>query len=91
MVYIGAHISISEGYEKAVKQAADIECNTMQFFSRNPRGSSAKALNFNDIKRAENLRKIKLPIGSSCPLCYKFGFPQRKRMAFCKSGNGRRP
>lgn len=57
MVYIGAHISISEGYEKAVKQAADIECNTMQFFSRNPRGSSAKALNFNDIKRAENLRK----------------------------------
>lgn len=56
-MYIGSHISISEGYEKAVKQASKIGCNTMQFFSRNPRGSSAKALDVNDIKRAVNLRK----------------------------------
>jgi deoxyribonuclease-4 len=56
-VRIGAHISISKGYEHAVKEALSIGANTMQFFSRNPRGSAAKALDFVDIKNAEELCK----------------------------------
>lgn len=51
----GAHISISKGYEHAVKEALSIGANTMQFFSRNPRGSAAKALDPSDIKKAEEL------------------------------------
>ncbi|MDI3481728.1 MAG: deoxyribonuclease [Tepidanaerobacteraceae bacterium] len=54
---IGAHISISKGYEHAIKEAISIGANTMQFFSRNPRGSAAKALDFSDIEKAENLCK----------------------------------
>ena len=41
---IGAHVSISKGYEYAVKEALSIGANTLQLFTRNPRGSAAKAL-----------------------------------------------
>lgn len=55
-MFIGAHVSISKGYEHAVREAISIGANTMQFFSRNPRGSSAKALDLKDIDRANKLR-----------------------------------
>lgn len=55
-MFIGAHISISKGYEHAIKEALSIGANTMQFFSRNPRGSSAKSLDVKDIDIAKELR-----------------------------------
>lgn len=39
MLYIGPHLSIADGYAKAVLSAQTIGANTFQFFSRNPRGS----------------------------------------------------
>jgi len=54
---IGAHISIAKGYESAVKKALSIGANTLQFFSRNPRGSAAKALDPADIIRMKELSK----------------------------------
>jgi len=51
----GAHISISKGYEHAVKEALSIEANTLQFFTRNPRGSAAKALDPADINKMKEL------------------------------------
>ncbi|MCG1011426.1 deoxyribonuclease IV [Tepidanaerobacter sp. GT38] len=54
---LGAHISISKGYEHAVKEALSIEANTLQFFTRNPRGSAAKALNPVDINKMRELIK----------------------------------
>lgn len=54
---IGAHISISKGYEHAVKEALSIGANTLQFFTRNPRGSAAKALDPADINRMKQLSK----------------------------------
>ncbi len=56
-MYLGAHVSISKGYEHAIKEAISIGANTLQFFSRNPRGSAVKALNPNDIKQAQKLCK----------------------------------
>jgi len=53
-MYLGSHISISKGYEKAVKQAYGIGANTLQFFTRNPRGSRAKALDFKDIEKTHD-------------------------------------
>ncbi|WP_223156803.1 deoxyribonuclease IV [Thermosediminibacter oceani] len=53
----GAHISISKGYENAVKEALSIGANTLQFFTRNPRGGAAKALDENDIKKSFELRE----------------------------------
>lgn len=54
---IGAHISISKGYEHAVKEALSIGANTLQFFTRNPRGSAAKALDPVDINKMKQLSK----------------------------------
>ena len=41
---IGCHISIAGGIEKAPKRAADLGCETMQIFSRSPRGGKAKEI-----------------------------------------------
>jgi deoxyribonuclease-4 len=53
----GAHISISKGYKNAVKEALSIGANTLQFFTRNPRGSAAKALDPVDINNMKQLSK----------------------------------
>lgn len=56
-MYIGAHVSISKGFAAAVETAAAIGGNTFQFFSRNPRGGSARALDRQDIEKAHDLMK----------------------------------
>ncbi len=48
MLYIGCHLSSSKGYMAMGKQAAEINANTFAFFTRNPRGGSAKAINSED-------------------------------------------
>ena len=49
MFYIGCHLSASKGYKDMGKQALKINANTFAFFTRNPRGGSAKAINQSDI------------------------------------------
>ncbi len=44
MFYIGCHLSASAGYLAMGKTALSIHANTFQFFTRNPRGGSAKAM-----------------------------------------------
>lgn len=46
---IGCHVSISKGYTNALLDAKAAGGNTMQFFSRNPRGLKAKKINESDI------------------------------------------
>lgn len=52
---IGPHISIAKGYEKTVEDAIAMKANTFQFFTRNPRGGNAKALDLKDISNAIKL------------------------------------
>ena len=49
MFIIGAHLSSSKGYTAMLRQAKEIGANTFQFFTRNPRGGSAKAIDEEDI------------------------------------------
>lgn len=58
-VWIGAHVSISNGLTEAVETVIKMEGNTFQFFSRNPRGGKARALDPQDIQRAHELMKEK--------------------------------
>lgn len=51
MLRIGCHLSSSKGYEAMGKTALDIKANTFQFFTRNPRGAKAKAIDKEDVKR----------------------------------------
>ena len=48
MLYIGCHLSSSKGYLAMGRQALDIDANTFAFFTRNPRGGSAKAIDPED-------------------------------------------
>lgn len=49
MFIIGSHLSISKGYLHMGKEATSIGANTFQYFTRNPRGGSMRALDMNDI------------------------------------------
>jgi deoxyribonuclease-4 len=46
----GFHISISGGFSKVVEKAKIRSCETIQFFSRNPRGWKYEPLNNNDVE-----------------------------------------
>ena len=48
MGYFGCHLSASDGNLAMVKTAQEIGANTFAFFTRNPRGSKAKAENLPD-------------------------------------------
>lgn len=50
MLTIGCHLSSSKGYLDMAKTAVSINANTFQFFTRNPRGGSAKPIDEADIK-----------------------------------------
>ncbi len=49
MLKIGCHLSVSKGFLPMGKDAVKIGANTMQFFTRNPRGSKAKDIDHDDI------------------------------------------
>lgn len=50
MFWIGCHLSSAKGYLAMGRQAAEIGANVFQFFTRNPRGGSAKALDMADVE-----------------------------------------
>ena len=48
MIYIGNHLSSSKGFEAMGEMALKLEGDTFAFFTRNPRGGSAKAIETED-------------------------------------------
>ena len=52
---IGCHISIAKGFYNAGLETVKLGGNTFQFFTRNPRGGNAKALDFEDLRKLEVL------------------------------------
>ncbi len=57
MFYVGSHISASKGYEAMGKQALKLGANTFAFFTRNPRGGKAKAIDEDDVRKFLSLAK----------------------------------
>lgn len=55
MLNIGCHLSLSKGFEAMGKDALKIGANTFQFFTRNPRGGSARELDLEDIAKLTKL------------------------------------
>lgn len=51
MLLLGCHLSAAKGYAYMGREAVSIGANTFQFFTRNPRGGSAKALDPEDVTR----------------------------------------
>ena len=50
-------MSSSKGYEAMGKTALDIKANTFQFFTRNPRGAKAKAIDEKDVEKFLDIQK----------------------------------
>ena len=50
MPVFGCHLSSAKGYAAMAKTAASIDANTFAFFTRNPRGGKAKAIDDADVK-----------------------------------------
>ena len=57
MFYIGSHISSAKGYEAMGKQALKLGASTFAFFTRNPRGGSAKAIDPADVERFQGIAR----------------------------------
>lgn len=51
MLRIGCHLSSSKGFLHMGKETVEIGANTFQFFTRNPRGSKAKAIDEKDVEK----------------------------------------
>lgn len=49
MLTIGCHLSKRRGYLEMAKEAASINANTFQYFTRSPRGSEQAALDEKDV------------------------------------------
>ncbi len=57
MLTIGCHMSVAKGFTAMGKQAVEIGANTLQFFTRNPRGGNAKELKEEDVQGFLKLAK----------------------------------
>lgn len=64
MIRIGCHLSSAKGYRHMAKEALQINANTFQFFTRNPRGGNAKAIDESDVKEFLATSKI----NDICPI-----------------------
>ena len=55
MLTIGCHLSTTKGYRAMGETALSIGANTFAFFTRNPRGGKAKALDMDDVAALREL------------------------------------
>lgn len=83
-MYIGAHLGISKGFRAATASAIEIGANTFQFFTRNPRGSKAKALNPSDLVKAAELKEAHNfgPLVGHAPYTINLASPTDKTREF---------
>ncbi|WP_315067793.1 deoxyribonuclease IV [uncultured Clostridium sp.] len=57
MLKIGCHLSASKGFKNMGEEIIKLGGNTFQFFTRNPRGSKAKAIDEKDVEEFLKLAK----------------------------------
>lgn len=59
MLNIGCHLSSSKGFYHMGEESLSIDANTFQFFTRNPRGGSAKDIDSTDAQKLNDLMSEK--------------------------------
>ena len=57
MLTIGTHMSIAKGLAKTAENVVEMGSNTMQIFSRNPRGSNFKTYTDEEIAKFQKIRR----------------------------------
>ena len=56
MLVLGAHMSVAKGLDKTAENVVKMHANTMQIFSRNPRGSSFKNYSDQEVEAFQRIR-----------------------------------
>jgi len=77
-IRIGVHASISGKLANAIHEAAELGCNTVQIFSRNPRGWEAKSLEREEVRQfldAAERYEIS-PVVIHCPYVINLAAPE---------------
>ena len=54
---IGTHMSVADGIARTAENVVWMEANTMQIFSRNPRGSGYRTYSDEEINKFQKIRK----------------------------------
>lgn len=67
MLTLGCHLSTHYGYARMAEEAHSINANTLQYFTRNPRGGAQRALDQKDIDAFNEYARTD---GITCPLGY---------------------
>ena len=55
MIYIGCHLSVTNGYEAMGRTMVDFGGNTFAWFTRNPRGGKAKDIDNADVQKLQQI------------------------------------
>ena len=69
MLHIGCHLSSSKGFAAMGRTALSIGADTFAFFTRNPRGSRAKAVDPEDVEKFASLwqENLSIPLVAHAP------------------------
>ncbi|EEG76112.1 deoxyribonuclease IV [Dethiobacter alkaliphilus] len=83
---LGSHLSVSKGFHKAAEAAASIGANTFQFFTRNPRGGSARTISPQEVEKWQEARKKYdiYPIMGHLPYTVNMASPAERAYNFAK-------
>ena len=63
MIYIGNHVSVTDGYEAMGRHEISLGGDTFAFFPRNPRGGRSKEVTPEDIAALRSLIKENIKAG----------------------------
>ena len=74
--FIGCHLSSSGGFSAMAKTAHEINANTFQFFTRNPRGGKEKEIS--DIEKQNQLTEYILDVTKQIVINLRVGVIENK-------------
>lgn len=81
---IGTHMSIADGIARTAENVVRMEANTMQIFSRNPRGSGYRTYSDEEINKFQRIRKDNGfgPLLAHAPYTMNLASPKEKVYEF---------
>lgn len=83
---LGCHLPVSGGFARAASLANSLGANTFQFFTRNPRGGSARKIPAGEISEAQEARRSLdiAPIVGHLPYTVNMAAPSEGSYAFAR-------
>lgn len=83
---LGCHLSIAKGLPKSLEMAREVKASTFQFFTRNPRGGSARKITTREIEKWKELRRNEdlYPVVGHLPYTLNLAASREETYSFTK-------